>query len=137
MGKEIAQRVGHAWGAFREGRRKIYRNRLVQPQRRFDMLSSFVLFRLFVGAGAWPPLNKGESRAVHGAVYSMYRPTLCLGRNVDPKLHAGSIRAQLGASSPVVLLRAARLRYASQMSGSAPDELWAIVTYCKHAFGLR
>ena len=44
--REIKQRVGQAWGAFREGRRQVYKNKLIPPDRRCAMLTSLVVSRL-------------------------------------------------------------------------------------------
>ena len=139
LAKEIKQRVGQAWGAFREGRRKLYRNKLVHPHRRCDMLTSLVLSKLLVGAGAWPPLKLGEDRTLRGAMYAMYRSLLCLPRGGNFRLHACTLRAKLSASSPCALLHASRLRYAAQMTRSAPDHLWAVTKadrpYCDLVLG--
>ena len=124
LAREIKQRIGQAWGAFREGRRLVYKNKLIHPHRRCDMLSSLVVSRLLVGAGAWPPLRVGEYKALRGALYAMYRAILCIPHGGDLRLHACTIRARIAASSPTALMHAARLRYAAQMVRSGP-ELWA------------
>ena len=126
LAREIWQRTGQAWGSFREGRRQVYRNKLIPPHKRCEMLVSFVVSKLLVGAGAWPPLRAGEAKALRGALYSMYRAILCLPRDADLHIHACTLRARIAASSPCALLHAARLRYAAQMVRSGPDHLWAI-----------
>ena len=90
------------------------------------MLTRLVLSKLLVGAGAWPPLKLGEDRTLRGAMYAMYRSILCLPRGGNFRLHACTLRAKLSASSPCALLHASRLRYAAQMTRSAPDHLWAV-----------
>ena len=124
--QEVLQRVGQAWGAFREGRRKLYKNKLVHQARRCELLCSLTISKLFVGAGAWPPLRKGEHRAIRSAFYGLCRATLCVPRAADQHLYACTIRSKLAVNSPTALLHAARLRYAAQMIKHAPPHLWAI-----------
>ena len=136
MRREIQQRVGQAWGAFREGRRKLYKNKLVAPIRRSAMLTGLVVSKLLVGAGTWPPLQKGEYKMLRAALYGVFRAAFKLD---DQHIHACSIRSLLSTSSPVALLHAARLRYAGQMVKHAPVHLWAITkgdrAYCELMLG--
>ena len=139
MRREIQQRVGQAWGAFREGRRKLYKNKLVAPIRRSAMLTGLVVSKLLVGAGTWPPLRKGEYKMLRAALYGVFRAALCVSKLDDQQKHACSIRSLLSTSSPVALLHAARLRYAGQMVKHAPVHLWAITkgdrAYCELMLG--
>ena len=56
----------------------MYKNKLIHPHRRCATLTSLVVSRLTVGAGAWPPLKLGEGRSFRGALYAMYCAILCL-----------------------------------------------------------
>ena len=138
--QEVHQRVGQAWGAFREGRRKLFKNKLVEPSKRCAACW-FGLFETLgtVGAGTWPPLRQGEYNSVRSALYTMMRATLCIAKSSDQHLHACTIRSQLSVNSPVALLHAARLRYARQMVQHAPGQFWVITKgdrpYCEQMLG--
>ena len=117
---ELQQRVRCAWAAFREGRRKIYRCRLIPMAKRATVLQGLVLSKLLVGAGSWPPLNEGEGRLFQTCLASCYRQLLCLPRSAPQHLHWCSLCARTGMPSPTSLLHVERLRYAVQLVCHAP-----------------
>ena len=67
--QEIHQRVGQTWGAFREGRRKLYKNKLVHPARRCELLCSLAVTKLFV---CWyvAPLAAGGIQGGEGCFFT-------------------------------------------------------------------
>ena len=75
---ESNQRIGSDWSAFREATRKVFRSKRISVDKKAVYLRGLVMAKLTVGAGAWPPLKEGESRAFRGCVINMYRQLLCL-----------------------------------------------------------
>ena len=131
---EMRQRIGQAWSAFREARRKLFKCRRVEVTRKGTLLRSFVLSKLLVGAGTWPPLLIGEARMFQACVFGLYRQILCVPHDGDQQWHFCSVCARTGLCSPDTLLHAERLRYALQAVKNAPDALWACIqqdaAYC-------
>ena len=100
---ELNQRIGAAWSAFREVRRKVFRSKRISVDKKAVYLQGPVMAKLTVGAGAWPPLKEGEARAFQGCVINMYRQLLCLPTEMSRHLYGASVCAQVGLSSPSVI----------------------------------
>ena len=124
---ELNQRIGAAWTAFRKASRKVLRSKRVSVDKKAVYLRGLVLAKLTVGAGAWPPLKEGEAKAFNGCVISMYRQLLTLPLDASKHLYGASVCAQVGLSSPSVLLHAERLRYAARLVRNGPEPLWALL----------
>ncbi|CAE7224339.1 unnamed protein product [Symbiodinium sp. CCMP2592] len=116
---EIRHRCGHAWQAFRQGRKAVYRNKKISLLRRGILLTSAVFTRLFYGAGSWPTLRAGEEQALNGAMLGIMRQTLCIPFDGDQHICRAETCALLGIADP-------RLRYLRQLVAAAPDALWAL-----------
>ena len=125
--QEIQYRVSQARATFAEGRRKVYKNPKISVRRKGHILGSTVIPKLVYGAGAWGPLNSGETRTFSGALWSFYRPLLGIGRCDAQNWDASTCFALLGLPSPSTLLRTQRLLYLGQMLRAGPDELWAVL----------
>ena len=125
--KELHQKIGAAWSAFREARRKIFRSKRISVDKKAVYLRGLVLSRLTNGSGAWPPLKDGEARAFQGCVINMYRQLLCLPHDSSRHLYGASVCAQVGLSSPGVILHVERLRYALRLVRNGPEQLWALL----------
>ena len=85
FGDELRQRIGHAWTSFLEARRKLFKCRKVNVEKKGVLLQSLVLSRPLIGAGSWPPFFGRGGQNV---------PVLC-GQHVwaDP-MHAASTFAR-------------------------------------------
>ena len=132
---EITQRIGFAWAAFREARRKIFRSKRISVEKKAIYLQGLVMAKLTVGAGTWPPLRDGEEKAFHGCVINMYRQLLCLPSDASKHLYAVSVCARVGLASPDTILHLERLRYAVRLVRHGPEQLWALIrqdqSYCE------
>ena len=122
---ELSQRIGQAWAAFREARRKVFKCKLVGIDRQAIFLKGLVFAKLLVGAGTWPPMRDGEARMFQACVISMLRQILCVPKMGQHNLHFCSLCARTGLCSPSVMLHKERLSYAVQLSIHGPDVLWA------------
>ena len=127
MSEELRYRIGQARSAFQEARRKIFRSRGISLRRRAFLLQTLVLPRLTQGAGSWPVLTKHDRQLFDSAVWSFYRPLLCIPRDGDQEVSALTCFALTGLPSPDTLLRQCRLQYLRQMVAAGPDALWAVV----------
>ena len=127
MMAELRQRVGAAWGAFREGRRRLYKARGISISRKGQLLSSLVLTKLFYGAGAWPPLREGEHRLLASTLHSMYRQLLMIPHDDDQHVPLSVIFARCAMPDLSTHLHLARLRYLRQLWQFGPDSLWALL----------
>ena len=130
LGPELRYRISQAAGAFKEGRRKIYKNRDISVRRKGQLLCAVVLAKLLQGAGSWPPLLQGEQRTFDATVWRYYRAILCIPRDStrsEQSLTGLMCCAITGLSTPAVLLRRERLLYLRQMTAAGPDSLWALV----------
>ena len=105
----------------------MYKNPKISVRRKGHILGSTVIPKLVYGAGAWGPLNSGETRTFSGALWSFYRPLLGIGRCDAQNWDASTCFALLGLPSPSTLLRTQRLLYLGQMLRAGPDELWAVL----------
>ena len=124
---ELKQRIGDAWTSYRQGRKKIYRNRDVNVSVKFALLRSLVFSRLFYGAGSWPSLRIGEAKMLQAAVLSMLKQISGNRRGADQRLYLCEICAAAGAAAPIIMLQAERLRYLCQLVRTGPDALWALI----------
>ena len=136
---ELSQRIGQAWAAFREARRKVFKCKLVGLQRKAVLLRGLIFAKLLVGAGRWPPMRDGEARTFQACVVSMMRQILCVPRSGQHHLHFCSLCAKTGLCSPSVMLHKERLIYAVQLVRHGPDVLWAALKgdtpYCELMMG--
>ena len=71
--EELRQRVAEAWAAYRQGRKKLYRNRHLTTGAKVTLWRTMVLSRLFYGAGSWPPLPVTEKRLLQSTILGMLR----------------------------------------------------------------
>ena len=127
MQGELHRRVGAAWGAFREGRRRVYKSRRLSVSRKGQILHSLVMSKLLHGAGSWPPLNHKEMQTFGGTVFSLYRAILCIPHGGEQHVSLSDAVARTELPSPVTLIHAERLRYLAQLVTSGPDVLWALL----------
>ena len=125
--RDIKQRISAAWGAFREGRTRLFRCRRLSLQRRGALLSSLVMSKLTFGAGAWPPLPVGDMKLFSGAVFSLYRATLGLQHDADQRVTLAMICSLLGLPEHATILKLEQLRYLKQLCNDAPDAVWALL----------
>ena len=93
------------------------------------MLQNFLLSKLLVGAGSWPPLPVGEAKVFQACVFGLYRHIMCIPHDGEQRWHLCSLCAHTGLCSPDMLLNVQRLRYALQVVKSAPDALWACIQH--------
>ncbi|CAE6916088.1 unnamed protein product [Symbiodinium sp. CCMP2592] len=129
IGPEVRQRLALANAAFREGRRKLYACQLVPMQRRAALLRSHVLSVLLVGAGSWPVLLKQDWQSFSGGVLGLYRQMLGLRATGDWHVTECQLLSRVGLPSPLALLHLERLRLLGQLVRSAPDQVWALVSW--------
>ena len=84
---ELKQRIGDAWTSYRQGRKKIYRNRDIKVSVKFALVRSLVFSRLFYAAGSWPSLRVGEANMLQAAVLAMLKQILGNRRGEGQHLH--------------------------------------------------
>ncbi|CAE7706653.1 unnamed protein product [Symbiodinium sp. CCMP2456] len=133
---EVKSRIAAAWGAFREGRTRVFRCKRVAIHRRGVLLETLVMRKLTFGAGAWPPLGACDLRLFAGAVTSLYRAVICVKPQDDQHLSVSMICALVGQVDHATLLKVEQLRYVRQLVAAAPDELWALVRLDEHYLAL-
>ena len=129
MGPEIRHRLALAGSAYREGKRKLFSCKAIPLKKRAFLFKSHVLSVLLSGAGSWPLLAKGEWQTFAGGVLGLYRQLLCLRATGDWHHTASQIYAQVGLPSAEALLQGERLRLLGQLVCSAPDHVWALVSW--------
>ena len=136
---ELSQRIGQAWAAFREARRKVFKCKLVGLLRKAVFLRGLIFAKLLVGSGTWPPMRDGEARMFQACVISMMRQILCVPKTGQHHLHFCSLCAKTGLCSPSVMLHKERLIYAVQLVRHGPIVLWAALKgdapYCELMLG--
>ncbi|CAE7399380.1 unnamed protein product [Symbiodinium microadriaticum] len=129
MGPEIRHRMALAASAFREGKRKLYACRAIPLPKRALLFRTHVLSILLSGAGSWPFLSKGEWQSFKGGVLGFYRQLLCLRSSGDWHRTEAQIFSGVALPSPEALLHAERLRLLGQLVRSAPDQVWALLSW--------
>ncbi|CAE7229751.1 unnamed protein product [Symbiodinium necroappetens] len=125
--EEMRYRVSQARSAFAEARRKIFGSRAIPLRRKALLLTSNVLSKLLLGAGAWPPLRAREYRLYAGAVWGFYRSVLGLKHQDDQHVTCSTCFALLQVPDPDVVLRCSRLSYLAQLLRAGPAPLWAVM----------
>ncbi|CAE7285354.1 unnamed protein product, partial [Symbiodinium necroappetens] len=129
MGPEIRHRLALASSAFREGKRRLFACKAIPLQKRAVLFRTHVLSVLLSGAGSWPKLSTGEWQTFRGGVLGFYRQLLCLRSTGDWRHTEAQIFAAVGLPSAGALLHAERLRFLRQLVCSAPDHVWALLSW--------
>ena len=129
MGPEIRHRLALASSAFREGKRRLFACKAIPLSKRAVLFRTHVLSVLLSGAGSWPKLSKGEWQTFRGGVLGFYRQLLCLRSTGDWRHTEAQIFAAVGLPSASALLHAERLRFLRQLVCSAPDHVWALLSW--------
>ena len=129
LGPEIRHRLALAGASFREAKRKLFACQSIPIVKRASLFRSHVLSVLLVGAGSWPLLPLKDWRAFSGGIMGMYRQLLGLRAQGNWHLTESQLLARVGLPSPVALLHAERLRFLGQLVRSAPDQVWALLSW--------
>ena len=124
---ELRQRVAEAWVAYRQGRKKIYRNGQLTTDAKITLWRTMVLSRLFYAAGSWPELPVAEKRLLQSAILCMLRQITVPCQSEEQRIHQCEVCAAAVVACPAALLHAERLRYLKQMVIAGPPALWALV----------
>ncbi|OLP87581.1 hypothetical protein AK812_SmicGene31189 [Symbiodinium microadriaticum] len=127
LGAEITYRTSQAFAAYSEGRRKVYRYRVIPVGRKALILRTAVIPKLTFGCGSWPPLTAGEYKKFSGCLWRMYRSLLCLRHDQEQDLSFHACLSLVELPSPRDTLRMHRLLYIGQMIRGGPDALWALL----------
>ena len=127
LGAEITYRTSQAFAAYSEGRRKVYRCRVIPVGRKALILRTAVIPKLTFGCGSWPPLTAGEYKKFSGCLWRMYRSLLCLRHDQEQDLSFHACLSLVELPSPRDTLRMHRLLYIGQMIRGGPDALWALL----------
>ena len=124
---ELKQRAGEAWQAFRQGRKKLFRNGAVAVKARIALLRSLVMSKFLYAAGAWPALKVGEGRLFKATTLAFYRSVAGPRRQDGQHLYQCEVCARAEPPAPWATLHAERLRNLRQMVAAGPDVLWGLV----------
>ena len=124
---EVRQRSSEAWYLFRQGRKKLFRNRQVGLGTRLTLWRTMVLSKLFYGAGSWPSLDSGACRLIQATILNMARQVAIPPRSAEQRLHQCEVCAAAEIACPAVLMFAERLRYLRLLVANGPAVLWALI----------
>ena len=102
---ELQQRLADAWMAFRQGRKRVFRNPAISMVHRFALFRSLVMSRLLYAAGSWPSLRLREARMYQAALVSMFRQLAMLKRDQGQHLHLCELCALVGSATPAAPCR--------------------------------
>eukprot|EP00439_Symbiodinium_sp_Y106_P035818 s286_g4.t1 len=124
---ELRQRIGSAWSVFRECRGRVFKSGRLSIRRKGAILQSLVFPRLLYGAGAWPPLSRGDAHKFQATVLSMYRQLLGIRYDENQHLSLSVICALARQLPPGVLLHTERLRYLKGLMHHGSPILWSLL----------
>ena len=83
----LVARYRHAWVAYRQGRKKIYRNGRQTTAAKITLWRTMVLSRLFYAAGSWPELPVAEKRLLQSAILGMLRQITVPCQSEEQRVH--------------------------------------------------
>ena len=123
---EVLRRLQLGQAALREGKKKIYCNRLIALEKRALLFRGKVLACALHGAGAWPVVKCSTFRRWRSGILGMYRQLLLITPEESQHWTTSQIVSAVGLPRPEVLLHTERVRFVSLMFRTAPNIVWAL-----------
>ena len=126
---ELQSRCKKAKAIFWRAARQVFRSKHLSLQLRKQLFTSCVMSTWFWGCGAWPALNKTETKYFESTTWQLWalllppRPP-----DADFWTHSG-IQLALEVPSPLAYLHEARLRHLGLLVKSGPQALWTLILH--------
>ena len=125
---EIRTKIGQAHSVMTKYRTQVFACRKLPLKRKTQLFRSLVLSGVLHNAGAWHVLSGSELNCFQRGIYGLYG-RLARSHWHTPALHWSNDRlcVELGLESPLILLRATRLRYIQHLIRSGEPQLWGLL----------